>query len=168
MFIDLTSTAPVLDWRRCPKQLVVHVASIDPFTGNVARQPFRAENSRLQCTIEADGVDTITHANIKIREFLIQPKMFPDQEALFEFACFSALTGLPQSMSSMSLVLNYDGTEWDLGVDMSHQEFPGRIWIPLPLYDPLCIDPTPLQEELIVSPEPETVRRSAWVRLLED
>jgi hypothetical protein len=174
MFIDLASTAPTLDYRRCPKQLVLRVADV-PASVNVG-EGFVCESGgvhpQFKPVVEVDWFDRETGRQTKFREYIIQPGMFHEAEGMFEMNGYSAVRGVRDVYTSVYFVLNYDGKSWDLGVDsgLSFDNDGIRLWIPLPDYDPLCTDLTPLQEELEAAktPEPPKKRKNIWERLQDD
>ena len=170
MFINLASTAPVLDHQRCPKQLVLRVAdvtaSVSVGEGFVVESP--TGGPQFQPVVEVQWLDRAINRSTTWREYVIQPRMFHAQDVSFEFLGCSAVQGVRDSYTSVAFTLNYDGESWDLGVIHGDADNDGvMLWIPLPGYDPLCNDPTPLQVELdeAKEPEPPKVRRSIWERL---
>ena len=179
MFIDLTSTAPVLDHQRCPKQLIIRVAHLlsgyppDPergVVGELVKPRFWRANPDRATFHPFEPWATHNHrgpANVQLREYMIRPQLFQEEgEGPFEFRCFSEILYVTAMSVTSSFTLNYDGEGWDLGLDgvtTGSVRESTRFWIPLPEYDPMCLDATPLYVTTAVV-EPRTI----WERLDEE
>lgn len=168
MFIDLTQTAPTLDYRKCPKQLVIRVANSHDIEGIV----FNDRVNSFSPVVEHEWHDRATGRTLYLREYIIQPRLWPTGYGPdFIFTGLSAAVGVRQFTVGISLTLNYDGKDWDIGVVHGDSDNDGIMcWIPLSDYSPLCDDLTPIQEELEAAkePEPPKMTRSAWDRLKDD
>ena len=168
MFIDLTSTSPTLDYRRCPKQLIIRVANSHDIEGIV----FNERINSFRPAIEHKWLDRVTSRTLYLREYIVQPRLWPTGDGPdFHFTGLSTAVGVRNITVGVRLTLNYDGKSWDLGVIQGDPLKDGTLcWVPIPDYSPLCDDLTPLQEELEAAKEPEPPKRkkTAWEHITED
>ena len=175
MFIDVASTAPLLDLQRCPKQLILRVAHVESIIAPYCIEgiAYAIDGEVFKPIVEAGGQDRVIGRPIKWREYSIQPKLFPGAEVDFDFAAQSAVLGVQGRRTPMRLSLNYDGKEWALGIMHLDPENGGvMLWLPLPDYDPICKDLTPLQQEIEDAkpkePSSDKKRKNAWERIKDD
>lgn len=165
MFINLTQTAPILEHRECPKQLVLRVADCPDTEGIV----FVVRQVAFRPVVEYRWDDSAVGRSLLLREYVIQPKLWPSEDNQYVFTGLSAAVGVRNYTINVRMTLDYDGKEWSLGVVHGEADNDGvMLWIPLPGYDPLCDDLTPIMRELAEDKEPPKPQKTAWERLKDD
>ena len=152
MFIDLTSTAPVIDYLAHPKQLILRVADTDTKEGRIVAMHGPAPFVFVPI-VELEWYDRPISRKTLLREYIIRPAMFQNTGDEYVFHGRSAVCGVTSSYTRIQLTLSDAGGRWDLGVHpdgLTPRRIPdwAMLWIPMPDYDPQCVDLTPLQLEL--------------------